>query len=442
MAVVMDPYGKAMELGARSGEKSKEIMEIIQGFIEKGNQSRDMSFLQDQTAQGGLNLSQMSPDQALALAPQMKSNQFKTSLMNYALKGAGQSQQQPVYGYDSEGKYGQIGTQPQNAVTVQPDPDKKLLLQSALNEQRDQARFAQQDKMQTDRDAQQGKMQAEREAAAEARQQAMFAQQQDLFNQKQEALAKQGITQFKDFPEDDQEQAFRSKLMSGENPKFAFGDKASCTQFNAGYNAWKTKNSLDAADEVTIRGKVKGDTKTLANNENRLAATEQFQNTIMANSAQIKAMKAQYGQNFGKLLNAAVNATKQGTMGSGDVGALQFAMRSLGNEAAKVESGSLGNAEVSVEQAKAMHDILSYNYNEKDLDKVLDTVNTFGGIRKKAIEDESDTIEERMRNPAAYKKLMDKKQAGKPQDMQSGAQQVVNGITYVQGADGQWHKQE
>jgi hypothetical protein len=439
MAVVLDPY-KSARSGSSGGPG---ILEMIQGFMESGKNKSDFDLIAKST-----------PDQLRDIFPQLQGKMGKEIALKRIFEM--DQQKQPVPIYDATGK--QTGTAPSNA----------HFLPAAASAVKDIKTFVSPDGKQTmevgiaptgepTKEIPKGwlpstvfEAQANRDATA-ANREATLAQGKQVHadnvalgrdrleeTKKKDQEATSG--QFGNWVPEEQEQAYRSKLMQGKDPRFGFGDKASYTQFGKGYAQWKEKQGIDASDEVVIQGKVKADQKALANNENRLAATEQFSNTIQGNAAQIRQMKAQYGQDFGKLMNSAINATKQGTMGSGDVGALQFAMRSLANESAKVESGSLGIAEVSVEQARAMNQILTYNYNEKDLNKILDTVQTFGNIRKKAIEDESTTIEERLRDPGNYKKLTGKKKGSLgPQHMKPGETLDTPQGSFVKGEDGLWH---
>jgi len=95
-----------------------------------------------------------------------------------------------------------------------------------------------------------------------------------------------------------------------------------------------------------------------------------FVNRIEMNTPIVMEAAKKLGNTDIKLLNVPLNRAKR-HMGSGEWSALQLAITSLSNEIAKVESGSLGIAEVSVEQAKIMRLIHDPNLSINDLQKVL-----------------------------------------------------------------------
>jgi hypothetical protein len=210
-----------------------------------------------------------------------------------------------------------------------------------------------------------------------------------------------GIQPFDSWEDKDKAGSFERYFKLGEKPTFANRDARSKNAFEREYNAWMSANSLSPEDSAVARAGIRGGTMAVGENEKRLALTRGFVNTIDSNIEMIRDMRQKYGQNFGKLVNQAANNLKQGIMGSGDLAALQLALRSTSNEVAKIESGSLGIAEVSVEQAAQMKKIFSENLNDSDLMAVLDTAGSLGKIRLKSLEDTISSTKSRMGGASA-----------------------------------------
>jgi uncharacterized protein YdcH (DUF465 family) len=78
-----------------------------------------------------------------------------------------------------------------------------------------------------------------------------------------------------------------------------------------------------------------------------------------------------------RMANVPINKLKS-MLGSGDLQALDLALTSLSNEIAKVESGSIGIAGVSIDQAKIMARIHDRDLSLNDLKKVIDTGKLLG----------------------------------------------------------------
>jgi hypothetical protein len=216
--------------------------------------------------------------------------------------------------------------------------------------------------------------------------------------------AASGPSSYANWTPEEKESAIKDRILTGKPITVAFGDRSSRNAAEEDYRRYLTAKGIDPSEVQAIQGKVKADQGSLKKNEDRLAATEQFSNTVKSNSAEMLRLRAQYGKEWPKLVSQAANHIKQGTVGDGDIAALQFAMLSLSQEAAKVESGSLGVAAPLGETSKQLYDIMNYNYKTTDLEKLFSTVNKFADMRKKAIEDESATLEGKIQDPGNYKK--------------------------------------
>lgn len=205
--------------------------------------------------------------------------------------------------------------------------------------------------------------------------------------------------EFNSWAPEEKQMSYQRKLL-GETVNFGFGQAAvrNRMQFERGYNQWLQGRGTSAGEATAIKADVKTLTAAKSQNEKRINLSAGFVNQIEQNSALLKQMREKYGTNYGKLANAAVNAWKSGVPGSGDVEALRLALISTSNEIAKVESGSLGIAEVSVEQARNMKKIHNINLNADDLEKVLNTGVQLGRLRMKSLNMEKSRIDWEMKN--------------------------------------------
>lgn len=154
---------------------------------------------------------------------------------------------------------------------------------------------------------------------------------------------------------------------------------------------------LTGAEAAAKRALFKANQAALQDNTKRETAVRQFTNTIDANIGTWDELQAKYGNNFGKIVNQARNMLAQGVQGSGDLASLQAVLQSTANEVAKVESGSLGIAEVSVEQARKWGKIFNEALDPAEMRKVMATSMTLGQNRVKAIADENERLKKLLR---------------------------------------------
>jgi uncharacterized protein (DUF433 family) len=205
-------------------------------------------------------------------------------------------------------------------------------------------------------------------------------------------MATGGTSSFPNWDEATKRQSFENFIINNQKPTFAWRDAKSRNTWELEFNKYlieKGKTAEGVGETRFYRGAQK---KALDNNEVYRFAAERFVNVIDQNIELVKKLKKNYGMNYGKLVNTAANNIIQGVPGSGDLMSLQQVLISLSNEVAKVESGSMGIAEVSVEQAKVWKKIHDYNLNESDLDKVLDTSKQLGEIRRRSLRETTDAL--------------------------------------------------
>lgn len=137
------------------------------------------------------------------------------------------------------------------------------------------------------------------------------------------------------------------------------------------------------------------DKKALGTLTQREQLIKSFTTRIDANAKLFEGMRAKYGQNWSRMANVPINKA-QSMMGSGDYKSLQLVLKSLSNEVAKVESGSLGISEPSVSQAEFMHKIHDPDMTMADIMKVIDTSRALGKTSAQAIGDQRKELQERL----------------------------------------------
>jgi hypothetical protein len=146
----------------------------------------------------------------------------------------------------------------------------------------------------------------------------------------------------------------------------------------------------------------KSDMSALRDLTKRRELIGSFTSRIDANTKVVENLATKYGNSDARLLNIPINKLKQ-YMGSGEYASLQLALRSLSNEIAKVESGSLGIAEVSVQQSEAMNKIHDPNLSIADMIKVLETGKLLSRTSMEAIGSQVSGLKGRMKgNTGAY----------------------------------------
>ena len=186
---------------------------------------------------------------------------------------------------------------------------------------------------------------------------------------------------------------FENVAAGNPPPRFAWGDKKSYDDFGKEFAVWQKSRGVTGGALAAERADLSSLTAALRRNTQMENTINAFVTRIDYNITTINKLQRQYGKNeFGRMLNLVQNHIRQGTSGSGDLASLQLALISTSNEIAKVESGSLGIAEVSANQADTMKRIHDWNLNAADLDKVLKTSKELGNNSIQAMRDSTRKI--------------------------------------------------
>lgn len=129
---------------------------------------------------------------------------------------------------------------------------------------------------------------------------------------------------------------------------------------------------------------VKADTMALKDITKREQTIGSFVRRIDANLPIVERLAGKLGNQDIRLLNVPLNSLK-GKVGSGVLQSLKLAMQSTSNEVAKVESGSIGIAEVSQGQADIMNKIYDADLSLNDLHQINNVMKELGHTSMKAI---------------------------------------------------------
>ena len=196
----------------------------------------------------------------------------------------------------------------------------------------------------------------------------------------------------------DKDTAFLDKYYSGKDPRFAWGDKRSYTEFNREYYHCMNATGRSPLSAITERADIHSLQGALNDITKREALINSFVDRIEANAQIVRNLQSKYKLNSGRLMNQAQNLTTRGVMGSGDLESLRLALFSLSQEVTKVETGQLGISAPNVTQSEELRRIHDINLDAKDLDKVITTSTMLGHTSKEAMARTRDDIRQRIAN--------------------------------------------
>ena len=184
--------------------------------------------------------------------------------------------------------------------------------------------------------------------------------------------------------------------VTGKLPPFAWKDKEGRDSFIEGYADYLASTGTSGIDAAVEKAKYSANSSALRDLTKREQLVSSFTNRIDANSKVVENLARKYEQTNSRLLNVPINALKA-QLGSGEWQSLNLALTSLSNEIAKVESGSLGIAEVSVSQAERMAKIHDPNLSVNDLMKVINTGKELSKTSKQAFKQQKMDLETEMK---------------------------------------------
>ena len=204
-------------------------------------------------------------------------------------------------------------------------------------------------------------------------------------------ISQAGFGGFAKLPEEDKALWYDTYERTKTLPPMAYRDSASRDSFTKGFAEYQRQKGNSGADVVVKQVQTKAQGMAMNDLTKREALQGTFIGKIEENAKTLRRIRTNYGDQYSRLVNVPVNKLAQ-LMGSGDYAALQLVVRSLSNEVAKVESGSLGVAEVSVEQAEAFNKIHDANMTLGDLMKVADTSLELGGNARTALKNQKASL--------------------------------------------------
>ncbi len=202
--------------------------------------------------------------------------------------------------------------------------------------------------------------------------------------------AQTGPNSFQNWDAATKSQSFENFIVNNQKPTFAWRDANSKAAWEKEYNQYLIDKGKTAEGVGETRIYREAQKSALRKNEEYFGATSRFVKNIDDLSNQFMVLRKQYGVNFGKLFNTAVNNMRQGIPGSGELANLQQYLSSISLEVAKVESGELGIQAATESQQKLWAKIHNLDFNEEDIEKVLEASKFLGATRIKNIREVGD----------------------------------------------------
>jgi hypothetical protein len=209
-------------------------------------------------------------------------------------------------------------------------------------------------------------------------------------------------------------------------PPFAFRDAESRNAFTKGYAEYLRNTGDTAADATAAKALNRAQTMAMGDIKKREQLQETFISKIEQNVKTLETAKKKYGGEYNRLANIPINKLNE-YLGSGDLASLKLVLRSISNEVAKVESGSLGIAEVSVTQAEAMNKIHDANMTLGDLMTVANMSLELGHNARNAIKSQLSDLQTEMKSKPGIKVVNDTKSEQKPRN-------VKPAVTYLKAS--------
>jgi hypothetical protein len=175
------------------------------------------------------------------------------------------------------------------------------------------------------------------------------------------------------------EYAAENTLASGIMPNFGYGKQGAAMKAEVANRVAQMakERGLKVPEVISRQAELKGEKMGMNDLIKRETLIGTFVNRIDSTSNVVLDLAKKINNKDSRMANVPINKLKS-MLGSGDLQALDLALTSLSNEIAKVESGSLGIAGVSIDQAKIMARIHDRDLSLNDLKKVIDTGKLLG----------------------------------------------------------------
>jgi hypothetical protein len=201
---------------------------------------------------------------------------------------------------------------------------------------------------------------------------------------------------FRSYSPEMKEQAFKDRQLG--TYKYPTGMKSLSEKqaFDKEYYKWRVDGKINATDVTTDRAVAAANKTALSELTKREQLITTFTRRIDATSDVALAAYKRFGNTDSRLRNVPINKLK-GYIGDGELQAIKLAVKSLSNEIAKVESGSIGIGEVSVEQAKYMEKVHDVNLSLEDFVKVVNMGKELGKTSTETLKLQREDLVKEMR---------------------------------------------
>ncbi len=187
---------------------------------------------------------------------------------------------------------------------------------------------------------------------------------------------------FKNWDRPEQVTAIQSKMITGKDPRFAFGDRSSYNSFNHEYNKYINDKGFSARDVSLIQADYRAGDMSLKNMTKQEAPMSAF---VLNINKQIDKVQQLYNNNDRvglRLLDLPVRELRVRAKGSGDEAVKSSYLLEISNEIGKLSSGASGSVQQLSDSAKEdwkkVHDV---NLSMKEIMKVVNATREQANMR-------------------------------------------------------------
>ena len=387
----------------------EKTLQNIRGMIQDKHKSSDFEKLAAMNSN--------NPEEIAKIMPQLKTTEAKETALKMIMGQRQVSQEVPVYGYDKEGKYGQIGKQPANAVTVKPDPDAAIDRRAQWQAQNQQAhderqaqRTEQHDSAMMERMLQVAGLKSDQKTpneielaqrAAKGDKEAASTLQTLSDYRAQAAGAKAGATAgVKSKTADPKSVQFYGDQILAGNP-MPMGMASGMREAVGSYVQDKMDKLGDSPQDVATRTNVrKGLASSLSNQEKQIGMMGGFVKNLDKQVDRVSEIEQDMISRVGvRALDMPIREIKTRFAGSGNEKVLEAYTTEISNEIGKLSTGSSASVrELSVEAQDRWAKIHDPNLSFKELKTILEETKHMGQMRLESSQQERDYTTDRLKS--------------------------------------------
>ena len=197
---------------------------------------------------------------------------------------------------------------------------------------------------------------------------------------------------FKNWSPADKENAIQTKMITGKDQRFAFGDRSSYNSFNHEYNNYLTKHGITAGDVARMQADYKAGNSSLTNQRKNYDMMNGFAKNIDLQINKVKKIYSDIQRTDIRLLDKPLRDLRVAAKGSGKEANLASYLIEISNEIGKMSTGSAASIrELSESAQKQWQKIHDPNLSIKELMVVLNGTRDQAFIRLETTKEAMDT---------------------------------------------------